>query len=498
MTHLLLFLSSGLFLGWSLGANHAANVFGPAVETGMVRFRTAAFIASLFVILGATISGAGAAHTLGSLGAVNALAGSFTVALSAALTVFWMTRWKLPVSTSEAILGAIIGWNFYAGFVTDTHTLSRILLTWVSCPILSALFSMVLYWGIRRILLRSNIHILHLDNITRAGMIIVGAFGAYSLGANNIANVMGVFVSSNPFRDITLFGNLSFTGVQQLFFLGGLAIAIGIYTYSERVIRTVGKDLLRLSPVAAFVVVLAHSLVLFIFASEGLERFLVQHGLPSIPLVPVSSSQAIIGAIVGIGLIKRGTNIRLRVLSNIAFGWVSTPVMAGILAFMMLFFVENVFKQPVYNAVNLRIDSEVVEELKTIGLYDEGLASLQRKEFENPEMMKRVLVKNTQLTSEQIAEVTDYCISGEYEVTTEGLASLRESTACTQVQLLAIERLLGKKYSHPWQMIRELEEQTPEWRLRDETVLNREWNRSLKNKRESVFQVFDQSYVKEP
>ena len=35
-----LFLSSGLFLGWSLGANDAANVFGTAVATKMVRFRT--------------------------------------------------------------------------------------------------------------------------------------------------------------------------------------------------------------------------------------------------------------------------------------------------------------------------------------------------------------------------------------------------------------------------------------------------------------------------
>ena len=48
-----IFLSSGLFLGWSLGANDAANVFGTAVGTKMVKFRTAAFISSLFNISGA-------------------------------------------------------------------------------------------------------------------------------------------------------------------------------------------------------------------------------------------------------------------------------------------------------------------------------------------------------------------------------------------------------------------------------------------------------------
>ena len=45
-----LFLSSGLFLGWSLGANDAANVFGTAVATKMVRFRTAALVAGLFAV----------------------------------------------------------------------------------------------------------------------------------------------------------------------------------------------------------------------------------------------------------------------------------------------------------------------------------------------------------------------------------------------------------------------------------------------------------------
>jgi len=42
-----LFLTSGLFLGWSLGANHHGNVFGAAVQTKMLRFRYAALITSI-------------------------------------------------------------------------------------------------------------------------------------------------------------------------------------------------------------------------------------------------------------------------------------------------------------------------------------------------------------------------------------------------------------------------------------------------------------------
>ena len=106
-----IFLSSGLFLGWSLGANDAANIFGTAVGTKMVRFHTAAVIASVFVMLGAVFSGGGASTTLVELGAVNAIAGSFMCACAAALTVYWMVNSGIPVSTSQSIVGAIIGYT---------------------------------------------------------------------------------------------------------------------------------------------------------------------------------------------------------------------------------------------------------------------------------------------------------------------------------------------------------------------------------------------------
>ena len=64
----LIFLSSGLFLGWSLGANDASNVFGTAVASRMISFTTAAVVCSVFIVLGAVFSGAGAAHGLGALG----------------------------------------------------------------------------------------------------------------------------------------------------------------------------------------------------------------------------------------------------------------------------------------------------------------------------------------------------------------------------------------------------------------------------------------------
>ena len=360
---ILFYLSSGLFLGWSLGANDAANVFGTAVGTRMVKFRVAATICALFVILGAVVSGAGATHTLGRLGSVNALAGAFTVALAAALTTLLMTKLRMPISTSQAVVGAIIGWNFYASAATDTTSLGKIVATWVVCPALSAAIAALLFVLVRWLRRVVKIHLLRLDAYTRIGLLLVGAFGSYSLGANNIANVMGVFVPDNPFTDLEIAGLVTFTATRQLFLLGAVAIGVGVFTYSRRVMSTVGSGLLRLSPLAALVVVLAHSIVLFLFASEGLERFLAGHGWPTIPLVPVSSSQAIIGAIIGVGLVKGGRGIRFNVLRGVVGGWVATPLIAGVIAFVALFFMENVFDQQVVRPSEDGREVRVIEQI---------------------------------------------------------------------------------------------------------------------------------------
>ena len=101
----LIFLSSGLFLGWSLGANDAANIFGTAVGTKMVKFRTAAIISSVFIILGAVFAGSGASQTLNRLGEVNTLAGAFMVALSAAVSVYSICADRIFSIFRKPVLG---------------------------------------------------------------------------------------------------------------------------------------------------------------------------------------------------------------------------------------------------------------------------------------------------------------------------------------------------------------------------------------------------------
>jgi PiT family inorganic phosphate transporter len=225
---------------------------------------------------------------------------------------------------------------------TDAATLTKILSTWVICPVLSGCIAVTLFKTFKVASKHAKVHLIVSDAYTRVALLLVGAFGAYSLGANNIANVVGVFIPAQPFPDIMI-GTLRFSSTQQLFLLGGLAISVGVFTYSKGVMMTVGGDLGRLSPTAAFITVLSHSIVLFIFASRGLEAWLAGHGLPTIPLVPVSSSQAVVGAIVGISILQGASGIRWSVLGKIVTGWIATPFAAGVICFIGLFFLQNVF-----------------------------------------------------------------------------------------------------------------------------------------------------------
>ena len=398
---ILFYLSSGLFLGWSLGANDAANVFGTAVGSRMIRFKTAAIVASIFVILGAVIQGAGASHTLGKLGSVSTLAAAFTVAFSAALTVLWMTRLRLPVSTSQAIVGAIIGWNFYTDNPTDLNILTKIVSTWILGPILGAIFAVLLFIVIRRFNRISKIHILYRHSYIKFGLLTVGAFGAYSLGANNIANVMGVFTNAVNLPTINL-GFVGFDSTQQLFLIGGIAIAVGIVTYSKHVMETVGNTLMPLTPDAAIVVVLSQAMVLFIFSSTILSNAIQSIGLPAIPLVPVSSSQLVIGAIIGIGLYKGGKEIKYNILGSISLGWIATPIVAGVLAFFMLFFVNNVFKQNV-GSIRLIENRLKVEHGESVEVKD----TLGTIVYNNPNVAETIAENENGVEHKKIEDVSN-------------------------------------------------------------------------------------------
>ena len=86
--------------------------------------------------------------------------------------------------------------------------------TWVASPILGAVFAWLIYLGLNDLINLTKPHLLWL------GLMLAGIFEAYSLGANNIGNVMGVFVDSSPLRDIQIGELFALSSPQRLFLWG--------------------------------------------------------------------------------------------------------------------------------------------------------------------------------------------------------------------------------------------------------------------------------------
>jgi PiT family inorganic phosphate transporter len=137
-------LLGGVFLGWSLGANDASNVFGSAVASRMLKFWTAAVLASVFVLLGAILQGQAGIETLKGLTQFT-LEQAVVSSLAAAATVTIMTILGLPVSTSQAVIGAILGVGIVKGISTVSgRTLVNILIAWLLTPAVAGFFATAL------------------------------------------------------------------------------------------------------------------------------------------------------------------------------------------------------------------------------------------------------------------------------------------------------------------------------------------------------------------
>jgi len=297
-------LTGGLYLGWALGANDAANVFGTAVATKIIRFRTATILCAAAVVLGAMFQGQSGIRTLSSL-ADQTQQTLVIAAVTAALTVTLMIFLRLPISTSQAVVGAITGVGL-ASHSLDWGSLLKVLICWAAAPIGAFLIALTVYPLVTLFFRRVPMSILWRDKLLWSGLIVVGCYGSYALGANNVANATGIFS-----------GRLDGVTDHELAVLGGVSIALGVLTFSRRMMLAVGKGIMPLEALTAFVAVLSMAVTIHVLAMIG---------------VPVSTSQAVVGAIIGVGLLRNRQNLRFGMLRNIAVGWTLVPTISLILS----------------------------------------------------------------------------------------------------------------------------------------------------------------------
>ena len=299
---------SGVYLGWGLGANDAANVFGTGVAAGVVKYRTAIILTSLFIIFGALAQGSRGMHTVGALTDMNVNA-AFVASLAAAITITILTVLAIPVSTSQAIVGAILAVGVL-GRGIQISILAKVLLSWIISPFAAMLISYLLY-RILGALVKDRIRNVRMWSLyMKIGFYLVGVYGAYALGANNVANTTGVFLRAGM------------TTPFMAALIGSVSMGLGVCTFSRRVMYTVGKRITELNDFAALIAVLGQDITVHIFSWVG---------------VPVSSSQAIVGAVIGVGLVKSSRTVNFWTVGKIVIGWFSTPAASFLITYALMY-----------------------------------------------------------------------------------------------------------------------------------------------------------------
>jgi PiT family inorganic phosphate transporter len=306
----ILLLSAGAYVGWNIGANDTANCIGTAVGCGLVSFKRAAILVAVFVIIGAMLQGEHVMKTIGK-GIVKTDLNYLAVCVALICSGFFVTLatfYRIPTSTSQAIVGGVAGIGLAVGADLDYSKLVVIVESWLLCPILVMALSFILM-ALERFFLSKFGSQSPLFQQAFGWMAILSAcYVAYSMGANNAGNAVGPIA------------NLNILPPKVLLLIGGVSIAIGAITYGEKVAYTVGKAITPLDIPSAFVAQISSAFGMHLFSMFG---------------IPVSTSSAIVGAVVGVGLHKGAKSISKQTLLTILIGWALTPTLAGTVSFAL-------------------------------------------------------------------------------------------------------------------------------------------------------------------
>lgn len=301
-------LLPGLYFGWGIGAADAANTFGPQIGANVISFRSAVWLAAVFAFVGAIVEGPKVFSTLGGLTSLS-LPMSVIATLASGVTMHLLVRYGMPVSSSHAIVGALVAVGVFQRTGLDVRILIRIAISLFTVPVGAAMVAYFLYRLVGMVLPRRFGIGLFFQTAVRLAGIAIGSYAAYALGANHVASAVAPFVAVG----------LVSPGTGAA--LGGLAIAVGVLTYSRNIILLVGKRITALDPVSALVAVAAAAATVHLFTELG---------------IPVNTSQAMVGAVVGVGLTKGMVAVNPRALYMIPMAWVISIIGAGGAAYVLM------------------------------------------------------------------------------------------------------------------------------------------------------------------
>jgi PiT family inorganic phosphate transporter len=319
-------------MAFNIGGNDAVNPVDCAVGSGVLSIRRALILFSLFTFTGSLLQGFMVMKTIGKgiVPEVDVL-GAFIIVLSANIWILTCTLLGKPISTTHSIISAVLGYGLVKyGLNINTHVLVTVILSWITSPLCSLILAFIIYKMLETSIRRSRFSTsLVFEDIIKSLLIFSFCFSAYAFGANDVGNATGVYVTI-----ASKLGNMpDYNAMILLAAYGAIGIVIGGFVIGSRVIKTVAFEVCRLDVLTGLAAELSNALVVYLFTT--IPYMLIGYGLP------ISTSYATVGSIIGAGIAKSRRSINRTVTISIAMFWVLTvPITATLCG--LIYFISSI------------------------------------------------------------------------------------------------------------------------------------------------------------
>lgn len=315
-------ISVALFFDFVNGFHDSANAIATVVGTRVLRPLYAVGIAAVANFAGPFIFGTAVAHTVGK-GIIQPSFSTVDVIFAGLIgAIIWdLVTWYfgLPSSSSHALIGGLIGSALLAGG-TSALVLPGIEKT-LTFIVISPTLGFCSAFGIAIIImyLFRKYTASYVNKIFGRLQICSSIFFSLTHGANDGQKTMGVITAlliSGGMLDST-----SFSVPIEVILASALAIALGTFFGGWRIVKTMAFKLTSLRPYQGFCAETGGGVILTSMAWLG---------------IPVSTTHAIAGAIMGVGATKRLSAVRWGVGKRIVYAWIITiPASAAVAALVL-------------------------------------------------------------------------------------------------------------------------------------------------------------------
>ncbi|HII01212.1 TPA: inorganic phosphate transporter [Methanosarcinaceae archaeon] len=318
---------AGLYMAWNIGANDLANAMGTSVGTGALSIRQVIIIAAVFEFLGAVFFGKRVTTTIAKgivpidmiseIHPTIVVLGMLAAILAAGFWITLATFYNLPVSTSHSIVGSVLGFGLIAAFngtiaFSDIHwaALLKIVASWFISPVLGAVLAYLTFSLVRSLFLHRASDLPLVEKKFISLQVVTACYIAFAHGSNDVANAVGPL--SAGLKVLGLTGN---EVPIWVLILGGVGMVIGLATWGYKVIETIGSKITELTPTRGFSAQFATATVVLLHSYSSL---------------PISTTHALVGSVIGVGLAGGIAAVDLGVIWKIISSWVATVPIAAL------------------------------------------------------------------------------------------------------------------------------------------------------------------------